>query len=387
MESETATNGPALAEAKPSKGRVWCDGCFDMVHFGHANQLRQAKAMGKYLVVGVHSDAEITHHKGPPVFTEAERYKMIRAIKWVDEVVEDAPYVTSLDVLDKHECDFCVHGNDITLAADGHDCYRYVKEAGRYRECERTAGVSTTDLVGRMLLLTKQHHMGSGDDTPDRERASSIGQDNTTRSPYTGISQFLPTTKKIIQFAEGKEPKAGDRIVYVAGAFDLFHVGHVDFLEKCAAEGQYVIVGLHTDAVVNRYRGINYPIMNLHERVLSVLACKYVNEVVIGAPFSVTNELLEHFKVDVVCHGITPVVPDNDGSDPYAAPKELGILKFVDSGNSLTTFDLVNRIIENRTAYIKRNQAKEEKECRLIEAMKELRADSVQNVVGNNNQY
>lgn len=45
-----------------------------MVHFGHANSLRQAKALGNYLVVGVHTDAEITKHKGPPVFTEQERY-------------------------------------------------------------------------------------------------------------------------------------------------------------------------------------------------------------------------------------------------------------------------------------------------------------------------
>lgn len=70
----------------PSKFvKVWCDGCYDMVHFGHANQLRQAKEMGDYLVVGVHTDEEITLHKGPPVFTEEERYKMVRAIKWVDE--------------------------------------------------------------------------------------------------------------------------------------------------------------------------------------------------------------------------------------------------------------------------------------------------------------
>jgi ethanolamine-phosphate cytidylyltransferase len=62
--------------------------------------------------------------------------------------------------------------------------------------------------------------------------------------------------------------------VYVAGAFDLFHVGHLDFLEKARAEGDYLIVGLHTDPIVNRYKGSNYPIMNLHERVLSVLACK-----------------------------------------------------------------------------------------------------------------
>lgn len=54
--------------------RVWCDGCYDMVHFGHANQIRQAKAMGDYLVVGVHSDEEIKVNKGPPVFTQEERY-------------------------------------------------------------------------------------------------------------------------------------------------------------------------------------------------------------------------------------------------------------------------------------------------------------------------
>ena len=53
---------------------VWSDGCFDLVHFGHANQMRQAKEMGQYLYVGVHSDKEIKNHKGPTVFTESERY-------------------------------------------------------------------------------------------------------------------------------------------------------------------------------------------------------------------------------------------------------------------------------------------------------------------------
>ena len=35
-----------------------------MVHFGHANQLRQAKSFGNYLMVGVHTDEEIAKHKG-----------------------------------------------------------------------------------------------------------------------------------------------------------------------------------------------------------------------------------------------------------------------------------------------------------------------------------
>jgi len=58
---------------------------------------------------------EITKHKGPPVFTEQARYKMVRAIKWVDQVVEDAPYVTTMETLEEYNCAFCVHGDDITV--------------------------------------------------------------------------------------------------------------------------------------------------------------------------------------------------------------------------------------------------------------------------------
>lgn len=43
------------------------------------------------------------------------------------------------------------------MSADGVDCYHLVKTAERYKEVQRTQGVSTTDLVGRMLLMTKTH--------------------------------------------------------------------------------------------------------------------------------------------------------------------------------------------------------------------------------------
>ncbi|KAK2490670.1 hypothetical protein MC885_018861 [Smutsia gigantea] len=384
--------------------RVWCDGCYDMVHYGHSNQLRQARAMGDYLIVGVHTDEEISKHKGPPVFTQEERYKMVQAIKWVDEVVPAAPYVTTLETLDKYSCDFCVHGNDITLTVDGRDTYEEVKQAGRYRECRRTQGVSTTDLVGRMLLVTKAHHSSHEMSSEYREYADSFGKaapgseeealeeplrnvpgspvaDQTPfclqcpggRDPWTGVSQFLQTSQKIIQFASGKEPQPGETVIYVAGAFDLFHIGHVDFLEKVhgLAERPYVIAGLHFDQEVNHYKGKNYPIMNLHERTLSVLACRYVSEVVIGAPYAVTAELLDHFKVDLVCHGKTEIVPDKDGSDPYQEPKRRGIFCQTDSGSDLTTDLIVQRIIKNRLEYEARNQKKEAKELAFLEAMRQ----------------
>ena len=65
--------------------------------------------------------AEIAKHKGPPVFTQEERYRMVQAIKWVDEVVPAAPYVTTLETLDKYSCDFCVHGSEWALEAAS-DC-------------------------------------------------------------------------------------------------------------------------------------------------------------------------------------------------------------------------------------------------------------------------
>uniref|UniRef100_A0A3B3ZI71 ethanolamine-phosphate cytidylyltransferase n=1 Tax=Periophthalmus magnuspinnatus TaxID=409849 RepID=A0A3B3ZI71_9GOBI len=351
---------PAAAACSPEKRRrkirVWCDGCYDMVHYGHSNQLRQAKAMGDYLIVGVHTDSEIAKHKGPPVFTQEERYKMVRAIKWVDEVVEGAPYVTTLETLDKFNCDFCVHGDDITLTVDGKDTYEEVKKSGRYRECKRTQGVSTTDLVGRMLLMTKAHHSNI-DSSNYQQHTDNFGKGH---SPWTGVSQFLQTSQKIIQFASGQEPQPGDTIIYVAGAFDLFHIGHVDFLEAVhkLSDKPYIIVGLHFDQV------------RVHSLIVYMQTRPGMSKVVIGAPFAVTKDLLDHFKVDVVCHGKTQIYPAKDGSDPYAEPRRIGILRTVDSGNSLTTDAIVQRIIKNRLLFEARNQKKEAKEIAVIQAMK-----------------
>nr|XP_026693859.1 ethanolamine-phosphate cytidylyltransferase isoform X5 [Ciona intestinalis] len=325
------------ANGTKTRKRIWVDGCFDMVHFGHANLIRQAKELGDYLIVGVHSDEEITKHKGPPVFNQAERYEMVRAIKWVDEVVEGAPYSTTIETLDEYNCDFGVHGDDISVLADGSDAYKIIKDAGRYREVQRTQGVSTTDVVGRMLLLTKTHHKREGDAVPDANQVkniqklqtNSLKRDPTAHSPWTGVSQFLATTQKIIQFSSGKQPNE-----------------------------------------INRYCGSNYPIMNLHERVLSVLACKYVHEVVIGAPYVVSSEMMDHFKVDMVVHGNSQIFADEKGNDPYEEPKKRGMFVLVNSSSNLTTPDIVERIIEHRQRYIKRNEKKEAKEMANYELLR-----------------
>lgn len=94
-----------------------------------------------------------------------------------------------------------------------------------------------------------------------------------------------------------------------------------------------------------------------------------MNEVVIGAPYCVTEDLLDHFKVGVVCHGQTSIALEDGKIDPYAIPKTRGIFTLIDSGNTMTTEKIVDRIISHRLEFERRNIAKEKKEIEAFEAL------------------
>jgi ethanolamine-phosphate cytidylyltransferase len=136
--------------------RVYMDGCFDMMHYGHCNALRQARALGDQLVVGVVSDDEIIANKGPPVTPVHERMIMVNAVKWVDEVISDAPYAITEDFMkklfDEYNIDYIIHGDDPCVLPDGTDAYALAKKAGRYKQIKRTEGVSSTDIVGNLFI-------------------------------------------------------------------------------------------------------------------------------------------------------------------------------------------------------------------------------------------
>lgn len=184
---------------------------------------------------------------------------------------------------------------------------------------------------------------------------------------------MLPISRRIVQFSTAKEPSPEDRVVYVDGAFDLFHAGHCELLRRARELGDFVLVGIHDDATVNKIKGCNYPIMNLHERALSVLSCRYVDEVIIGAPYTVQHELLSSgFNITAVVHGKTVVEPDTDAQDPYALPKQMGIYHEIETPFSyLTTETLVERILSRRQAYEERNRKKQAKEVAAVEAVKQ----------------
>eukprot|EP00871_Galdieria_phlegrea_P001703 jgi/Galph1/2533/GphlegSOOS_G1221.1 len=370
---------------KPIK--VYMDGCFDMMHFGHANALRQAKALGDYLVVGICSDEEIIRHKGPPVMNEKERYLAVSAVKWVDEVIFGVPYEVTSEFLNKlineYNIDYIVHGDDACLSANGQDAYDAVKKAGRFKTIKRTEGVSSTDLVGRMLLCTRDHHIDNinGDhsclESRGRNRVLEIYFLNKTmmmrmrKYHFPSRLPFLPTTRRLIQFAQGgKTPKPEDKVIYIDGAFDMFHSGHIETLKAAKAMGDFLLVGIHDDHTVNKHKGRNFPIMNLHERTLSVLSCRYVDEVIIGAPWSVTEDMIKTMNISLVCHGShwdEHISEDSSKVDPYAIPKKLGIFVEIESKSSLSVMEIIERIVKNREQFLHRQRKKEAQEKQYLE--------------------
>lgn len=330
--------------------RVWMDGAFDMMHYGHMNAFRLGRALGTKLIVGVNSDETITKCKGPPVMNDEERLGCVRGCKFVDEVVTGVPYVMNEEyikfIIKEYKIDYIVHGDDPCIV-DGKDVYEAAQKMGKYLTIPRTDGISTTDIVGRMLLMTRSHHSTGENEVPSGTPASEVPKNEEVRS------HFLTTSRTIRLFGAGvKAPAKDAKIVYLAGSWDMFHYGHVNILEKARSLGDYVIVGVHRDAIINKHRGQNLPIMTQHERVLSVLGCKFVDDVLIDAPYDISEEMIDRLHISaVVCGSVRPQDELSGESDPYALPRQKGILKVIPSEGTLTVLDIVKRIFIQRDRF------------------------------------
>ena len=191
---------------------------------------------------------------------------------------------------DEHDIDYIVHGDDPCLLPDGTDAYDAPKRAGKFKTIERTEGVSTTDIVDRILLAAASDR-DAPNPTPDRR-------------PSRRRQHFCATARRVAGFIGGV-PRAAPRdaastVVYVRGAFDVFHAGHADLLRRARAMGDFVLVGVVNDDAVRARRGANRPVLNAQERALSVMACRHADEVIIAAPEAVTEDLIATFRVAVV---------------------------------------------------------------------------------------
>lgn len=276
-------------------------------------------------------------------------------------------------LFNEHKIDFIIHGDDPCLLPDGTDAYALAKTVGRYKQIKRTEGVSSTDIVGRILSSSKDKGV-----CEDQNGASLNGDPpKENESKVAHLSQFLPTSRRIVQFSNGKAPGPNARVVYIDGAFDLFHAGHVEILKNARMLGDFLLVGIHDDHTVREHRGNHCPIMHLHERSLSVLACRYVDEVIIGAPWEVSKDVITTFNISVVVHGTISEYNSSltSETDPYRVAKSMGVYQLLESPKNTTTTSVAERIMANHEAYTKRNAKKSESEKKYYAQKKYVSGD------------
>jgi len=105
------------------KKTVFTNGCFDILHTGHLTLLKEAKAQGDYLIVGLNSDDSIQNLKGNdrPYNNFAIRRQQLELIPYVDEIIEfseETPYNLIKDI----KPNLIVKGGDYTIEeVVGHD--------------------------------------------------------------------------------------------------------------------------------------------------------------------------------------------------------------------------------------------------------------------------
>jgi len=120
----------------------------DLFHYGHVRFLKQAKSRCDHLLVGIHADNIVQTYKQKPTMSMEERIEVVRACKYVDDVLADAPLITTPELLDKLNIDIVFVSISPTPNYAINDFYHNI--ADKLLTLEYTATISTTNIIKRI---------------------------------------------------------------------------------------------------------------------------------------------------------------------------------------------------------------------------------------------
>ncbi len=124
--------------------KVWINGCFDILHYGHFKLIEYAKSLGDQLVIGIDSDKRVKESKGDdrPFHTEGQRVFNLMQIEGVDIVVVFDSDTQLKEQIKRYNPDYFVIGSEyINKSIIGKE---FVKEIKYF---EKIDGFSTTEIL------------------------------------------------------------------------------------------------------------------------------------------------------------------------------------------------------------------------------------------------
>eukprot|EP01064_Diplonema_japonicum_P006629 TRINITY_DN14474_c0_g1_i1.p1 TRINITY_DN14474_c0_g1~~TRINITY_DN14474_c0_g1_i1.p1 ORF type:complete len:562 (+),score=93.01 TRINITY_DN14474_c0_g1_i1:62-1687(+) len=131
---------------------VYVDGVYDLCHVGHMRMFAASAKNGNALFVGVMSDEDATPYKRKPVMTHNERCTEVAACKYVTKVIPNAPpNGIPRDFIEYHNIHTVVCGEEYFTKPDDH-YYAVPREMGILKAAPRTGGISTSELINRILV-------------------------------------------------------------------------------------------------------------------------------------------------------------------------------------------------------------------------------------------
>lgn len=218
-------------------------GIYDMFNISHLNDLKNAKAQCERLIVGLYTDKYLVDcGVQPPLIQYADRKRIVQSIQYVDDVL---PHNSDdyNDIYNKCYYDVVFVGNEI--------CSPFLNEQVIENKC--------------IVSLAKDYFS----------------------------SRFVLETPQT--------PIYGKNVGYTTGVFDMFHIGHLNIIERAKEYCDYLIVGVSTDENVENYKH-KRPVVPFEERASIIQSLRFVDAVV---PQTNMDKLAawENLHFNIMFHG------------------------------------------------------------------------------------
>uniref|UniRef100_A0A8C2XDQ2 choline-phosphate cytidylyltransferase n=1 Tax=Cyclopterus lumpus TaxID=8103 RepID=A0A8C2XDQ2_CYCLU len=186
-----------------------------------------------------------------------------------------------------------------------------------------------------LLLSRKRRRESFNRETEEGEKLGKIPRCTVgLKHPAPFADELVPADGKPYERVSMEEAKRGTLPerpvrVYADGIFDVFHSGHARALmqAKCLFPNTHLIVGVCSDDLTHKYKG--FTVMNEDERYDAIIHCRYVDEVVRNAPWTLSPEFLTKHRVSMF------------------APTQ--------RTEGISTSDIITRIVRDYDVYVRRN--------------------------------